>query len=471
MEQVYIKPFAVFQVRDKAFVMRTRTLYADEITQAQYEWLASIQGQYTLEVAPGQLACLESLRLLSDTPISAESEMERDTAIWKKAKAGIVVSTIELMVAQACNMRCEYCYGSDGSYHNPGIMEEKTAFEALDFLRREVDKNDKVREVTVVFLGGEPLLNYDLIVRCVERAEALFADKTLNFGMTTNLTLMTEERLDFFASHRFNVLISFDGPREYQARRIMQDGSDSYDITVELIGKALARLGRVAARATIYKEDDRDRIIAEYERLGFREYQLCGVSGNLGEGVVRDDLFFDQQEQEARLSAGVARYAELLVQRDEEGMRAQVRDKELRQLLMEAIRGHRIMSRRMMACGNGRAMLAVSRDGEFYPCHRFVGQPEHRMGSLAEGLSPGEYESNILLRNPTCAGCMARYICGGPCAHICACDVKAKPGLPGIFNIPESHCSLMRTRLMLKVYVEAITGDADKAWIKELALL
>ncbi len=468
MTQVYLRPFTTFEVFDKKFVFRLRTAVGHEVTQEQYDWACSIQQSDEVDAKPEQQAWLKAWNIASDVPAGFEQELKRDQKVWEQALEKTKLSAIELMVAQACNMRCEYCYGSDGSYNEPGMMDEKTAFAALDYLRDQVEEKRVDREVHVIFFGGEPLLNYDLIVRCTEYAEQLFPDEKVTFGMTTNLTLMTDEMLDFFATHPFQILVSFDGPRAYQSRRVLNDGRNSYDVLTERIGALLAKMpDRVAARATIYAHDDRNLVIEEFERLGFKEYQIRGASGNLGEDIAREDLFADERARTAAYREVTEKFSQLYRARDAKSIKQLMENKEAEQFIREALLGFGAMGRRLVACGVGRMMLAVSHTGDVYPCHRFVGQTGYRMGSLDEGVEPGGFADNIILRNPACRACVARYTCGGPCAHVCVCDMKPDPHIPDIFNAPESHCEMMQTRIMLVQYIKALVDDEGMDWLKE----
>src|SRR5271165_3249341 len=68
-------------------------------------------------------------------------------------------SSITLMVAQHCNLRCTYCYGVAGEYGAPGMLEHAAAAEAVrDFLMRAGPA-----ERNVNFFGGEPLLAFQEI--------------------------------------------------------------------------------------------------------------------------------------------------------------------------------------------------------------------------------------------------------------------------------------------------------------------
>jgi uncharacterized protein len=72
-------------------------------------------------------------------------------------------------------------------------------------------------------------------------------------------------------------------------------------------------------------------------------------------------------------------------------------------------------------CGAGAGYLGVSADGELSACHRFVGDEDGAMGSLADGVDRTRQarwlaERHVHRQEP-CRSCWARYLCGGGCHH------------------------------------------------------
>ena len=72
-------------------------------------------------------------------------------------------------------------------------------------------------------------------------------------------------------------------------------------------------------------------------------------------------------------------------------------------------------------CGAGAGYLGVSADGELAACHRFVGDEDGAMGSLADGIDRARQadwlgERHVHRQEP-CRSCWARYLCGGGCHH------------------------------------------------------
>ena len=147
------------------------------------------------------------------------------------------LNQIILQVTQQCNLRCEYCVYS-GIYegnrvHSANRMTFETAKQAIDFyLEHSVDCSTAV----VGFYGGEPLLEIDLIQKCVEYVREKAEGKKLWFSLTTNGTLLNGERARFLAENDFNIAISLDGSKkEHDTCRKFPDGSGSFDTVMQNI--------------------------------------------------------------------------------------------------------------------------------------------------------------------------------------------------------------------------------------------
>lgn len=94
------------------------------------------------------------------------------------------LNELVLMVAQDCNLKCDYCYGDGGTYgRERTLMDSKTAFNAIQCASALGDIG------RVTFFGGEPLLNFKVIKEVVENTEGVL------FGIVTNGTIMTDEML------------------------------------------------------------------------------------------------------------------------------------------------------------------------------------------------------------------------------------------------------------------------------------
>ena len=124
------------------------------------------------------------------------------------------LNTITLQVTQQCNLRCSYCAYS-GAYFNRKHSGKRMSFEiakkGIDFL---IENSSESPMLNIGFYGGEPLLEFDLISKCVSYAKQEAEGKELKFSMTTNGTMLDEKVISFLVENNFHVLISLDGPEE-----------------------------------------------------------------------------------------------------------------------------------------------------------------------------------------------------------------------------------------------------------------
>lgn len=147
-----------------------------------------------------------------------------------ESQLGNNLHQIILEVTGVCNLRCGYCIYNetyDGNRNfNSSIMDKNVAFKAIDYLA--VHGGD---EVAVTFYGGEPLLQFDLVKECIAYAKKKILGKRLSFSLTTNLTLMTKERAEYFASvDGLSIVCSMDGPRDiHNSYRKYADGRGTFD--------------------------------------------------------------------------------------------------------------------------------------------------------------------------------------------------------------------------------------------------
>lgn len=121
------------------------------------------------------------------------------------------ISRLVLMISEDCNFSCSYCYHQ----REKKEMSRDTAEKALDFFLPRMPKSKNL-----YFLGGEPLLNFDLVRHAVGYIEKKRSRRHKNIGLniSTNGSLITSEILDFFNHHRFTVELSFDGLAQEKGR-------------------------------------------------------------------------------------------------------------------------------------------------------------------------------------------------------------------------------------------------------------
>lgn len=142
-----------------------------------------------------------------------------------------------LCTTENCNLRCRYCtyYSDNYEYmrrYSERYMDFEIAKKAIDqffLLLGEGKRYNPWRQHAIGFYGGEPLLNFNLIKRSVEYIEKEYCDYKIRYPVTTNATLLNEEKAEFLMSHNFSIAVSIDGPEEEHDRnRIYPNGKGSF---------------------------------------------------------------------------------------------------------------------------------------------------------------------------------------------------------------------------------------------------
>ncbi|AEY67466.1 radical SAM protein [Clostridium sp. BNL1100] len=313
------------------------------------------------------------------------------------------ISTLTLLVTQACNLRCSYCYGEDGSYNDNGIMDIQTAKKAVDFLLTKTHQD----KVSVCFFGGEPLLNFTLIKEIVSycREKERETQKRIAFSMTTNGTKINEEISKYIVENSIRLQISIDGDRAtHDTNRYYSDKTGSHHNVIKNT-EYLRNLGLLDARATVTgKNMDLVSTYNYLKSIGFKGVTLSPAFNLLSDGEY--DLLADAYRE-------LYLYFEKFIKNREF-------DKVLEnKSFMQEINQINSAMKRRVSCGVGRNLYAVDIHGNLFPCQRFVSNKDFKVGSIYENDDgQEEFVSKINIDNyEKCASCWVRNLCVSGCSH------------------------------------------------------
>ncbi len=143
---------------------------------------------------------------------------------------------LTLGVTEDCNLACKYCIYSD-AYANTRSSSKKrmdftTAKRALDYyvsLLEEGKRYNPLRKFTIGFYGGEPLLNFRMIKKCVQYMKKTYPEIDPSYSITTNGTLLVKDKAAFLMEHSFAIAVSIDGPQEEHDRnRMYRNGNGTF---------------------------------------------------------------------------------------------------------------------------------------------------------------------------------------------------------------------------------------------------
>ena len=323
------------------------------------------------------------------------------------------IRALSLAIAQKCNLGCAYCYAQQGDFGAPAKnMSLADALSAVELLVGEAERGERLN---LAFLGGEPLVNRPTLRAAARRARELAETRRaiINYSITTNGTLLTEDDARFFEEFGFAVTISLDGPREvHDALRPYKGGAGSFDAVMRRAAPLLRmqRRMQVSARVTVTPTNlALRRTLDTFVAAGFHSVGFSPMlSSPAGQGELQSD--------DLELMLG-----EMIDCAREYERRSRLGERYPFANMVNAMREIHRGTHRPYPCGAGAGYLGVSADGELSACHRFVGDEDGAMGSLAEGVDRTRQaqwlaERHVHRQEP-CRSCWARYLCGGGCHH------------------------------------------------------
>ncbi|WP_456395156.1 radical SAM protein [Thermococcus sp.] len=166
-------------------------------------------------------------------------EMNDDMLWYMVLRDGLYELLLE--VTNSCNFRCKYCVFG-GNYkefrtHGHSSMSKETATKAIDLYFHYLEEGallNPTREPTIAFYGGEPLLNFKLIERCVEYINYEYSHEfSPRYTITTNAALINKKIAEFLVKNDFDISISLDGPQnEHDRNRVLSNGRGTFDLVM-----------------------------------------------------------------------------------------------------------------------------------------------------------------------------------------------------------------------------------------------
>lgn len=358
-----------------------------------------------------------------------------------------VVKAMCLHMAHDCNLKCKYCFAGQGDFNGPkGLMSLEVGQKSIDYL---IANSGSRRNLEIDFFGGEPLLNFEVVKQLVEygNEKAALKGKNFRFTITTNGVLLDDEKIEYINNTMHNVVLSLDGRKDINDNmRPTLNDKGSYDVILPKYQKLVE--GRADKfyyiRGTFTRHNmDFGKDVMHFRDLGFKLTSMEPVvDAAMNEYALRD-------EDIEKVNAEYERFAlEYLAAKKEDSAFKFFH-------FMIDLGGGPCAIKRISGCGAGLEYLAITPDGDIYPCHQFVGNDEFRLGSLFdEKISfPKDIIENFhgcnVETKEDCQSCWAKFYCSGGChanAHNFNGDVM-KPYKAG--------CEMQKKRIECAIMVEA----------------
>ena len=313
-----------------------------------------------------------------------------------------------LIISQDCNLQCGYCFADHGTFgQEKKLMSIETAKGSIEKL---LDKNNNN---FILFYGGEPFLNFPLMNDVVEYGSR--NGLNIKYTTITNGTIMNNTIKEFIYKKFFALQISLDGPKDINDLQRYGSLESVHDRALETLGQLRSRAYPLSIKCIITKKSiNKLNTIVEYlSSLGVSSIAFAEVSL-----IPKDSEFYisDSEYKDCitELSHILSRNLDQLAS----GNKAPIIGP-----IFDILRSLTTKTRKVNYCSAGREYVAITADGDVYPCHGFVGMDEFKMGNVYDEDFPGEsYDiiknifNNInVYTSKECSSCWARFLCGGSC--------------------------------------------------------
>ena len=359
------------------------------------------------------------------------------------------IKALCLNVVHDCNLRCKYCFADEGEYKGcRKPMSAEVGKKAIDYV---LENSGSIKNIEVDLFGGEPLMVFDTIKEIVDYAKEKdkLYNKNIRFTMTTNATLLSDEIVDYIDKNMGNIILSIDGRKEVNDNvRIRVDGSGCYDRILPNIKKMVDRRDKSKqyyARGTFTRNNtDFYEDVMALANEGFKEISIEPVvlpdSHELS--IRREDLpkIYEQYDK---------LYKEMV-------RRAEENDDPFKFYHFNIdLNGGPCVYKRIAGCGAGHEYVAITPDGDIYPCHQFVGNEEFLLGNINSGIKnknlSKDFKNAHIYNKPKCKECWARFYCSGGCQ-------ANNFNFNGDIHVPyEIGCEMQKKRIECAIALKAKT--------------
>lgn len=434
---------------------------------------AEMDETHAAPFKPGQLkilldkfADLKKTGVFIPGPVDEISPVDRSAleAQLKYYDENILLRKFCLQVTEDCNFRCTYCKRTIAGEHAKTNLSEEHAYQGIFYYfhkytaffdRLSTEKQALLLQIvppTLSYYGGEPFLNFALIKKSADYFKKLPWEKhgiplsKLNFASNTNLSIMTDEILQFLTENRVTLFASLDGPvEEHDKCRAFVNGEGTFHT-------AYANLLKIKDYAPDYFKDkvtifgvytpahDYHKCVAFTQQLGV---QKCNHFPADYTGVFVPNLSREEKFYQHAFDTDLADYKAMVrsVEKDP--------DSEMDRFanifpFAKVSYDHPVGKNSlqiMLTCPMGFDNLMLAANGDYLICHKVGGQMP--IGHCATGLDMEKLmafyaQYNTAINNPACRNCW----------NVRFCDVCAAARLERdrFINPQKAECDLLRLR-------------------------
>ncbi len=397
-------------------------------------------GFVSLENIPQHMQ--ETVKELIKYKVLVQSDDE-DEKVLRFIRSKIPVPSISVcyfILSEQCNLACRYCFLGNNSEDTRKSfslenMSVKTADKAIDFYIRQLNLSEykDFRNPTVIFYGGEPLINFEVLEYIAVRLNSLrktekYLEK-LEMSVVTNGLLLYEERLLKLKRLGIQIAISIDGfTEEANSMRVDIMGKPIFSRLLRVLDECKRLDVKVSLSVTLSEESIKSTAhIFELIKL----YDIKGLGFNI---LMSDDTFILPQSYSEKAASFII---DAFIKFRELGI---YEDRMMRKL--DAFAKSQVYFSDCAATSGGQIVIAP--DGRVGVCHGCVAGKKYFVSDVNDIEFDArknevflEWSSLSPVNNEGCLDCVALGICGG------GCPVNAMHSKPDgtLHSIDERFCA------------------------------
>ena len=359
-----------------------------------------------------------------------------------------VVKAMCLHVAHDCNLKCKYCFAAQGDFGGTKqLMSFEVGKKAIDYL---IANSGNRRNLEIDFFGGEPLMNFDVVKQLVEYGRSVEKEhgKNIRFTITTNGILLDDEKIKYINENMHNAVLSLDGRKNVNDNmRPTLNDKGSHDIILPKFKKLVDERPKdkyYYIRGTFTRENlDFAEDVMYFAEQGFKLTSIEPVVDDESNpyALREEDLpkVFEEYEKLA------VKYADMQVEGD---------DFKFFHFIVDLNQGPCVI-KRITGCGAGNEYLAITPEGDIYPCHQFVGNDEYKLANIMdeEVVLPlditNKFRNAHVYSKEECKKCWNKFYCSGGC-HANAMNFNGD-----VMKPYELGCEMQKKRTECSIMIQA----------------
>jgi len=394
-----------------------KSIYLDKYSG---EWFAASDERDALIARMYEGMSQADLNDLSIEEIQFMSSLARNGVLGARASSPKPVSPhrsqVTLVIIEAasfCNLACTYCF------EDVPTKGERMTFETAEAIVRSFQRLNLADTFVVEFNGGESFANFQTMKHIVSLVEASgLRDKhQISYGVTSNLTVLRQEMVDFLKEHRFSLSVSLDGIREdHDRHRIFSSGAGSHDRVLRNMqmlttaGVEFSSISVISVPGQLTRAYDflkRQRV--PYASFAIRRHSERSPLGKVDYETIAEELveaFVDSYE-----SFKAERFAPKVM--------------DAVTLIRNLVTPHdpQYMCLRT-PCGAGTNMITYDTAGDIYACQDLIKEPTFKICGASEESPQVLIDTNEVVQrlrerkpggNRGCEDCDFQMFCQGGC--------------------------------------------------------